>query len=89
MFSLAQFYNQLQGTLAFHYPNAVSQGAECLVTCTRIQEFLMLQERDQHNELPDLKPKKNDKRIYSEKFISRMEGIGNLGKLRKHLHWLM
>ncbi|XP_077301168.1 ATP-binding cassette sub-family C member 4-like [Arctopsyche grandis] len=44
VFSLAQFFNKIQEELAFHFPAAVAQAAECLITIRRIEDFLMLDE---------------------------------------------
>ncbi|CRK89767.1 CLUMA_CG003444, isoform A [Clunio marinus] len=46
VFSMATFFNVLQLTAAIYYPLAVSLGAEALVSIQRIQEFLMLEEKD-------------------------------------------
>lgn len=46
VFSMAQFFNILQLTAAIYYPMAVSFGAEALVSITRIQEYLTVEEQD-------------------------------------------
>lgn len=44
-FSMAQYFNILQCTMAIYYPMAVSSAAEALVSIKRLQAFLMLEER--------------------------------------------
>lgn len=44
VFSMAQFFNNLQLLAAIFYPLAVSLGAEALVSIKRIQKFLMQEE---------------------------------------------
>lgn len=46
VFSMAQFFNILQLTAAIFYPMAVSFGAEALVSITRVQEYLMVEDQD-------------------------------------------
>lgn len=43
---MAQFYNMLQTMLAYVYPCAVTSAAECFVSIKRIQNFLLLEEKD-------------------------------------------
>ncbi|XP_015609831.1 multidrug resistance-associated protein 4 [Cephus cinctus] len=43
-FSIAQYFNILQATMAIFYPLAVSSSAEALVSIKRLQDFLMLDE---------------------------------------------
>ena len=40
-FSMAQYFNILQATMAIYYPLAVSSAAEALVTIKRLQVSLM------------------------------------------------
>ncbi|KAJ8951068.1 hypothetical protein NQ318_003766, partial [Aromia moschata] len=54
VFSMAQFFNILQLGMAIFYPLAISFGAEAWVSVKRLQEFLVLDERetskiDKHN----------------------------------------
>lgn len=44
VFSLAQFYNVLQLSMAVGFPLAVNMGAEILVALRRMQEYLLLEE---------------------------------------------
>ncbi|KAJ8979913.1 hypothetical protein NQ317_005349, partial [Molorchus minor] len=46
-FSLVQFFNLLQLAMAIYYPAAITAGAETLVSIKRLQEFLLLEEKDQ------------------------------------------
>lgn len=46
-YSMAQFFNTLQLALAIYYPMAISFGAEALVSVKRLQEFLVLEEKEQ------------------------------------------
>ncbi|CAH1105116.1 unnamed protein product [Psylliodes chrysocephalus] len=46
VFSLAQCFNILQFAMAIMYPMAISLGAEALISIKRIQEFLLLEERE-------------------------------------------
>ncbi|KAJ8933698.1 hypothetical protein NQ314_013864 [Rhamnusium bicolor] len=55
VFSMAQFFNILQLAMAIFYPLAISYGAEALVSVKRLQEFLILEEKEtssvqSHNE---------------------------------------
>jgi ATP-binding cassette, subfamily C (CFTR/MRP), member 4 len=43
---MAQFFNILQLTAAIFYPLAVSLGAEALVSITRVQDFLLMEDQD-------------------------------------------
>ncbi|XP_066250978.1 ATP-binding cassette sub-family C member 4-like [Euwallacea similis] len=47
VFSTAQFLNLLQLVTAIMYPMAVSVGAETLVSIKRIEEFLLLEEKEE------------------------------------------
>lgn len=47
VFSLAQTFNILQLVLAISYPLAVSVGAESWVSVKRLQEFLLLEEKEE------------------------------------------
>ncbi|XP_066141645.1 ATP-binding cassette sub-family C member 4-like [Euwallacea fornicatus] len=47
VFSVAQFLNILQLVTAIMYPMAVSVGAETLVSIKRIEEFLLLEEKEE------------------------------------------
>ncbi|CAH1105115.1 unnamed protein product [Psylliodes chrysocephalus] len=49
VFSLAQSYNLLQAAMAIWFPMAISHGAEAWISVKRLQEFLMLEERQQPN----------------------------------------
>ncbi|XP_043488596.1 ATP-binding cassette sub-family C member 4-like [Polistes fuscatus] len=44
VFSMAQYFNILQATMAIFYPIAVSSAAEALVSIKRLQNFLLLEE---------------------------------------------
>ncbi|KAI4497628.1 hypothetical protein M0802_007168 [Mischocyttarus mexicanus] len=44
IFSIAQYFNILQATMAIYYPIAVSFAAEGLVSIKRLQNFLLLEE---------------------------------------------
>lgn len=46
VFSLSVFFNLLQMTLAIMYPIAISQGAETLVSIGRLQDFLLMEEKE-------------------------------------------
>lgn len=46
-YSMAQFFNALQLALAIYYPMAISIGAETLVSIKRLQEFLVLEEKQE------------------------------------------
>lgn len=46
-YSMAQFFNVLQLALAIYYPMAISIGAETLVSIKRLQEFLVMEEKQQ------------------------------------------
>ncbi|KAI2474051.1 ATP binding cassette (ABC) transporter subfamily C member [Diabrotica virgifera virgifera] len=47
VFSLAQTFNILQTAMAIWYPVAISVGAEALVSAKRIQNFLIMEEREE------------------------------------------
>ncbi|KAF2905534.1 hypothetical protein ILUMI_00648 [Ignelater luminosus] len=47
VFSMAQFFNLLQLSLAILFPFAVSIGAETLISIKRLKEFLMLEEKQE------------------------------------------
>ncbi|XP_063235987.1 ATP-binding cassette sub-family C member 4-like [Bacillus rossius redtenbacheri] len=47
MFSMGQFFNVLNLTLAIFYPMALSSGAEAKVSVDRVQEFLLQEERSE------------------------------------------
>ncbi|KAJ8951069.1 hypothetical protein NQ318_003767 [Aromia moschata] len=47
VFSLAQFYNILQSAMAIYYPMAISYGAEALISIKRLEEFLVLEEKQE------------------------------------------
>ncbi|CAH1105114.1 unnamed protein product [Psylliodes chrysocephalus] len=47
VFSLAQSYNILQNATAIWFPMAISQGAEAWISVKRLQEFLLLEEKEQ------------------------------------------
>ncbi|KAI2474194.1 ATP binding cassette (ABC) transporter subfamily C member [Diabrotica virgifera virgifera] len=47
VFSLAQTFNILQMAMAIYWPWAVSQGAEALVSVKRVQEFLVMEEKEE------------------------------------------
>lgn len=94
MFSLAQFYNTLQATLAIMFPAVASQTGECWITIKRLQKFLMMEERSDleivpvsvftKNILSGKQSKDNNSIIVSNgkqsfKSITDM-GISNLGK---------
>ncbi|XP_022907991.2 ATP-binding cassette sub-family C member 4-like [Onthophagus taurus] len=49
VFSMAQFYNILQMSMAIFFPLAVTLGAEALVSIQRLEEILMMEER--HNDI--------------------------------------
>lgn len=49
-YSMAQFFNLLQLAMAIYYPMAISMGAETLVSIKRLQEFLVMEEK-QHSEI--------------------------------------
>lgn len=49
VFSMAQFFNILQLAMAILYPMAISYGAEAWVSVKRLQEFLVLDEKQQAN----------------------------------------
>ncbi|XP_023310959.1 multidrug resistance-associated protein 4 [Anoplophora glabripennis] len=49
VFSMAQFFNILQLAMAIIYPMAISYGAEAWVSVKRLQEFLILDEKQQAN----------------------------------------
>lgn len=46
-YSMAQFFNTLQLALALYFPMAISVGAETLVSIKRLQEFLIMEEKQQ------------------------------------------
>lgn len=46
VYSMAQFFNLLQMALAIFYPMAISIGAETLVSIKRLQDFLMMDEKE-------------------------------------------
>ncbi|CAG9833837.1 unnamed protein product [Diabrotica balteata] len=47
VFSLAQTYNILQMAMAIYWPMAISTGAEALVSVKRVQEFLVMEEKEE------------------------------------------
>ncbi|CAG2058954.1 unnamed protein product [Timema podura] len=52
VYSMAQFYNVLNLSLAIFYPMALSTGAEAMVSVDRIQEFLMQEEITPRKAIP-------------------------------------
>ncbi|KAJ8979912.1 hypothetical protein NQ317_005348 [Molorchus minor] len=49
VFSMAQFFNILQASMAIFYPMAISYGAEAWVSVKRLEKFLILEEKVQSN----------------------------------------
>ncbi|KAH1024384.1 hypothetical protein HUJ05_003874 [Dendroctonus ponderosae] len=49
VFSMAQFFNILQVVVAIMYPMAISIGAETLVCIKRLEDFLLLEERQEYS----------------------------------------
>ncbi|KAG5885795.1 hypothetical protein JTB14_031512 [Gonioctena quinquepunctata] len=49
VFSMAQFFNLLQLTMAFQFPNAVSLGSETITSIERLQAFLLLKAKETTN----------------------------------------
>lgn len=47
VFSMAQYFNILQLAMAIFYPMAITYGAETLVSIKRLQDFLMLDEKEE------------------------------------------
>lgn len=49
VFSMAQFFNILQLAMAIYYPMAISYGAEAWVSVKRLQQFLIMEEKQRAN----------------------------------------
>ncbi|KAJ6635336.1 ATP-binding cassette sub-family C member 4 [Pseudolycoriella hygida] len=62
VFAMAQFFNVLQLTAAIFYPLALSLGAEALVSITRVEEYLLMEEKDESNVGLIRQPKPTDSR---------------------------
>lgn len=55
VFSLAQFYNVMQVSMACGFPLAINMGAEILVSIRRLEEFLCLHEKEKSKITEDYK----------------------------------
>ena len=71
VFSLAQFFNMLQLSTAIFYPQAISSGAEVLVTIKRIQQLLTLEEQ------PEILTNSNSQLIAGEIVIDNVNAKWN------------
>lgn len=84
-FSMAQYFNVLQATMALYYPNAIITGAEALVCIKRLQEFLLLDEQESKSTfegLQQMKQQKPNGPIGNEEIIVLLYSIRNF--LRPH-----
>lgn len=85
MFSLAQFFNKIQEELAFHFPAAVAQASECLITIRRIEDFLMLDEfSNQTNYIVN-----NEIDAINEKQMQEKNAHVNRGVFLKYVHHIL
>lgn len=55
VFALAQFYNVMQVSMACGFPLAINMGAEVLVSIKRLEEFLLLKEKETSKILDSIK----------------------------------
>ncbi|CAB3237244.1 unnamed protein product [Arctia plantaginis] len=69
VFPLAQFFNTLQGTLSIIMSNAVSFLAEALISVQRLEEFMLLDEREDLRSVPNVDIAKLLQSVKSQKTL--------------------